>query len=507
MVAEPCMVAAIWRAFNSECKFGSWRKAALALAVCASVKPLRYAHALRSRPVARTSWWMAFWAYQSKVRTDGCLRGGFCWFVPLVTPTLRAAASVLWDTWLRVWEKTEGASQCMVVNCVTLEPVPARVFNRIIQDCFSDQLRRANCRSCASYSLRRYQPTLLDVRKAPLPERMALGGWVDQGARADAIMPLRYADTKAQAELEAGVVQGLFTATTLLTCRTWEDVRVWWHVNGAAQETQWRQRFHDLLQVADVTWAPGSDEREVTVQEPRFELTLSEGLPFAGQVGLQGAPDERMPSWITSQRKRALLHIEFEGRPRCTWKQAKQRASFKSERVVVRGLLEAVAMQRDFCRNCIPWLSPRLLQELRMLAPGMFKEQKESSLRKEGTFFFPGGKPGLQLQRFAVVKGLANCDGNLRQCTLFVFPFSAGVPSRVRNSFVRRFVFSGSRADAMASSNVLAIGGVPLPAVQEVSEEAATQTFTQLCTQFRIHPDVGVWLPAHPRGFFLLLDG
>ena len=40
----------------------------------------------------------------------------------------------------------------------------------------------------------------------------------------------------------------------------------------------------------------------------------------------------------------------------------------------------------------------------------------------------------------------------------------------------------------------LAIGGVPLVGLQEVSEADALETFRQLCTSFRINEDVGKWL-------------
>ena len=46
----------------------------------------------------------------------------------------------------------------------------------------------------------------------------------------------------------------------------------------------------------------------------------------------------------------------------------------------------------------------------------------------------------------------------------------------------------------MAASNVLAVGGIPLIGVQEVTEDDAKGTFDQLCTSFRIHQDVGKWL-------------
>ena len=373
VVAEPCMVAAIWRRFHLENKANTWRRVVLAVAVCASVKPLRYARALRSRPIAKTTWWMAFWAYQGKVRTDGVLRGGFYWFVPLVTPTLREAANLLWDTWTRVWKKTDGDSHCVVVDANTLEPVPTRVFNRVLHECVSDHISPNNRARCTSYSLRRYQPTLLDVRKAPLPERMALGGWVDNGVRADNIMPLRYAGTKMHAELEIAVVQALFTATTLLTCRTWEDVRCWWQLNGAAQEVVWRQRYHELLVQTQVTLALGANQGEVTVLEPRFALAGSD-KPVSLQLGESRSGPDAMDaeySWIASQRKRSLVRMEFEGRPRCAWKQAKRTSCFKGSFFVVHSLLEAVALQRDFCKNCLPWLRLEVLRELQDLVPNL----------------------------------------------------------------------------------------------------------------------------------------
>ena len=125
VVAEPCMVRAIWDAFREDKKHSNWRRVLTAIAVCASVKPLRFAHAVRSRPVARTKWWAAFWAYQGKARTDGVLRGGFRWFVPLVTPTLRQAVDVLWASWNQIW-----AAECRTRAAASGRAGPGRVARR-----------------------------------------------------------------------------------------------------------------------------------------------------------------------------------------------------------------------------------------------------------------------------------------------------------------------------------------------------------------------------------------
>ena len=369
VVAEPCMIRAIWDAFREDVQLASWRRVLTAVAVCASVKPLRFAHALRSRPVARTKWWAAFWAYQGKVRTDGVVRGGFRWFVPLVTPTLRQAVDVLWTTWAQIWQserRQQHPSQCMVVDAHSLLPVKAAVFNRVLQECVAPVMKDANVHRCTSYSLRRFQPTLLDVRAADMPERMALGNWTSKEGRADKVMPLRYSGAKVQAELQVGVVQALCTASMVQRCATWEDCRLWWLSEGAANEKQWRQRFADLLQDSDIEWAAGSDFIAGHVCEPRFCV--------AGHAELAAKPavdslSVGCVSWITSSRSAALLHMNFEGRPRCTWKQRQRRAKFKREPVVLDNLLEAVATGRAFCKSCLTWLSLPQLRELEKLDP------------------------------------------------------------------------------------------------------------------------------------------
>ena len=275
----------------------------------------------------------------------------------LVTPTLRQAVDVLWASWSQIWEaecRRRHSSHCVVVDAHSLLPVKAAVFNRVPQECVAPAMTDTNAYRCTSYSLRRFQPTLLDIRGAQMPERMALGNWSSKEGRADKVMPLRYSGAKVQAELQVGVVQALCTPSMVQRCATWEDCRRWWATEGVGQETQWRQRFNDLLQDSDIEWAVGSELLADHVRKPRFCVMSHEDAAVRPRAETLRDGDV---SWVTSCRAAALLHIEFEGRAQCTWKQQRRKAKFKSEPIVLGSLLEAVATGRAFCKNCLLWLS------------------------------------------------------------------------------------------------------------------------------------------------------
>ena len=65
------------------------------MAVIAVVKPLRYAHVNRSRPVARTEHWITFWANKGKAKSETGEKEGFRWSVATFEPVLKETCDTI----------------------------------------------------------------------------------------------------------------------------------------------------------------------------------------------------------------------------------------------------------------------------------------------------------------------------------------------------------------------------------------------------------------------------
>jgi hypothetical protein len=146
---------------------------------------------------------------------------------------------------------------------------------------FLDDARNADL--ITSYSFRRVGPTLMDIRKGPWPERMALGGWREQLGQAPketkSLMPIRYSATRLQQEAMVKMQQACFLS---LICEaeagaSWADAQAWCEREAAQATDPMRQTIANILAEAQKCTQPAYGyEEEAAEGFRRQELRIRE---------------------------------------------------------------------------------------------------------------------------------------------------------------------------------------------------------------------------------------
>eukprot|EP00971_Amphidinium_carterae_P066566 1318206-Amphidinium_carterae.1 len=184
-----------------------WRWSALAGALAMAYACVRFQHVQRSWPIMRSSSTVTFVAARGKVHQDG-VRGAFCWHCPRFGPLGAPVGEALWELWLQFRPTVEHrvgliveADAGVLLGMQPFVEVCRDILHAVVAD-------RADADMFTSYSLRRFAPTLCDVRGAPWHERLAMGGWREQVADQQQrqqqrnLMPARYSGQREQLEAE-----------------------------------------------------------------------------------------------------------------------------------------------------------------------------------------------------------------------------------------------------------------------------------------------------------------
>ena len=199
------MLLHILKTFLADVKQTSWRRCVTAMQVIMAFTPMRYMHIQRSRPIARCKVWMAFWCFRNKRKDESGARQGFKWYVATVVPEVALAADVVWTCWHQALKSAVEATphSYLVMDMRSQLPVTSGKFNDILQEVVSPILAEDNSIRCTSYSLRKVQPTAMDLRDADWAERFRIGLWNQPGMpKPESVMPMRYSGVKDAGELE-----------------------------------------------------------------------------------------------------------------------------------------------------------------------------------------------------------------------------------------------------------------------------------------------------------------
>jgi hypothetical protein len=373
---QPLMARHVRLAFQADLAAGSWRTMATALAVIATVKPLRFAHINRSRPLARTGFWMTFWASKGKARSETGEREGFRWSIALAEPILHLACTTVWDQWHLLAQsasrKGNDLPEFLGFDIKTGMEFSLGDFNKILEDITREALCKHNKLPVTSYSLRRVPPGLLQMRAAPWEQRLALGGWRMGTLQAANLMPLRYSGEKFNEELKVCAVQARMTALWADHNATWAEARVWWATQQPDLAPSWERSFQqDLLGALSVQPEPslalGVDKLIAAlgagkIQEEEFRVASEPSVPQA--VAHASSPRRKRSAkavegpctWICSVHARGVMHRCIDGRPLCHKKKATAQANLSKGARMYTTHEEAVAVvmleNRTWCSVC-----------------------------------------------------------------------------------------------------------------------------------------------------------
>ena len=373
---QPLMVRSLRKAFQQDLAEGSWRRVATAVGVVAVVKPLRYAHVNRSRPVERTEHWMTFWAFKGKARSETGEREGFRWSVAMAEPILRDACTVLWNEWHALAEQWVRGGQpvpeFLCFDALTKAELTLSQFNQVIEDVTKGALSTENKVPITSYSLRRVPPGLLQMRAATWEHRLALGGWRAGALQAANLMPLRYSAEKFNEELKVCAAQAHMTAEWADASASWAESRVWWAEQPRGTVSTWEKTFQkNILEALALGLHPelaaGMEELvkdigDAKLREPEFLLTDKPADPK--QIDHFTVPKKKRTreqsqvadGWICAERPNGVMHRCGEGKPLCHKKKSRDKAVFLGKPKVFDTYDAALAMvildNRDWCSAC-----------------------------------------------------------------------------------------------------------------------------------------------------------
>ena len=302
-----------------------FQSAPLAMALAMAHGCIRYIHLQRSRPLYRTASFVVFQAFRGKTKSDG-VRAAFQWVLPrhgVVLPRRGIVSSlspggaavpfsdVLWDLWHRIHAR-KGDVHCIGFTDLQGSEMSMQHMLLVVRSMASEILQDvADTALITSYTFRRYAPTLLDVRQAAWPERMAVGGWrelAQSGQQQPKLssMPARYAATRQQQETTAKLVQ-------VLMARTLHDAGA--GANWSESQRHWtltlqqNPHFLEQLQSQASAMLPRSDRD----YEPAagWEQSLQELL--RRKEIRTGAPVVPRPTLTSTQVKRPLPVSEILG--------------------------------------------------------------------------------------------------------------------------------------------------------------------------------------------------
>eukprot|EP00971_Amphidinium_carterae_P312320 6207624-Amphidinium_carterae.1 len=125
--------------------------------------------------------WLLDSAARGKVHYDG-VRGAFCWHCPRFGPLGAAVGEALWALWLHFRPHADHRVG-LIVEAQTGVLLGMQQFVAVCRDALLPIVAdRSDADMFTSYSLRRFAPTLCDVRGAPWHKRLAMGGWREQPA-------------------------------------------------------------------------------------------------------------------------------------------------------------------------------------------------------------------------------------------------------------------------------------------------------------------------------------
>ena len=377
---QPAMAKRLREAFTQDAEENSWRKVVTAVAVVASMKPMRFAHINRSRPVARTRWWTTFWASKGKARDETGQREGYRWSVATPEPVVQRACQIIWDEWHKLATSRaqlgEELPEYICFDSVTGIEISLSQFNQAIEDIVAPVLDPANQATVSSYSLRRVPPGLLHMRAADWEERLALAGWRAGRLKADNLMPLRYSGEKFNMELKVGAAQARMTAAWADECLTWAQARVWWTNQPSGLVREWESEYlrnlqQDMADGMEPCQALGLDALLVAVGEAKLkdkEFKLA-ALPapiqsvqhFTVKTDVQAKKARTGPQvpasagWIMSTKLGGVLHCRVGAAPLCGWKKpAKQyfRAGFSVAETEMQAIAMMQLQQGSMCKSC-----------------------------------------------------------------------------------------------------------------------------------------------------------
>ncbi len=363
-----------------------WRLGAVLGAVLMSAACVRFRHLQRSSLALITPTMMCGRCYRGKARVRG-VRPAFEWRTPTVTLTDVPCVWMLWERWNAKARLYPDGLHSVVLDFSSGQILSLAAFHGAIRSVAEEFNLTTSPESITSYSFRRFQPTLADVRLAPHEEKMAIGGWREQCATAEgrgpiqrSSMPARYADRRAETEAAVKCFQLKLARACSAQCRTvagspltWDVIRTWYAEVQPVLVDDLRRQAADaaVLKRLEMSVAAGAESFAERVKARSFSYgahRIPMAQPSDGDRGkLQSAhvmhaaeppePTERV-RWIRSMLPNRKWHFESHQRwlPLC---------SLRGGRVVTEPRESGVDLRLAFaggapCDKCIAQLSPAL---------------------------------------------------------------------------------------------------------------------------------------------------
>ncbi len=367
-----------------------WRLGAVLGAVLMTAACIRFRHLQRSSLALITPTMLCGRCYRGKARVRG-VRPAFDWRAPTATLTNVPCAKMLWERWNAKARLFPDGLQSVVMDFSSGQVLSLAAFHGAIRSVAEEFNLTDSPDTITSYSFRRFQPTLADVRLAPHEEKMAIGGWREQCSTAEgrvtmqrSTMPARYADRRAETEASVKCLQLMIARACSVQCRrdgavpiTWDVFRTWYSEIQAADVDGFRKQAAEaiVLKRSEMVVAAGAESFAEKVKARSFSYgahRIPATVPAVDSVDKPHAevkepaadlsePAERV-RWIRSMHPNRKWHFESHQRwlPLC---------SIRGGRVVTEPRESGVDWRTAFaggapCDKCIAQLSPALRRSI-----------------------------------------------------------------------------------------------------------------------------------------------
>ncbi len=402
VVIEPEMAVRLDEAVAELEQSEDWRLGAALGALIMTAGCVRWRHLQRARLVGRTELAIRAVAFRGKTRVRGA-RSQFKFSVPRCGPRGLPTLDILWDKIAKQASEARRPQFGLVRDFNIGEPLSMAQFHSAIRSVAVEFSITSSASLLSSYSFRRFQSTLSDLRGASWEERLAIGDWCDAKAGNSAsaprnMIPITYAGKRNESAEFCKLLQWRFIARAVADHGgrqradagsdqpqlMWENIRVMsttfdWAAAATALAT-------DMAAAAQPEAAIGAEdvvlkEKLRTFVIPPRRVALAATATTAAVAPTR--PDEpkgngNTPSscimagadllmFVHTLRRGSALHVEAALQPFVPICKEQAARALKQPAERVQGFSGAASAGRILCSDCFKVAPSGMVQQLARL--------------------------------------------------------------------------------------------------------------------------------------------